>query len=471
MFKRLLLMGLFVSGCAAATTSPDLQRRPVARVATPTVTPNGGTFNAPVSVTLACKTAGATIRFTTDGTTPSASSTAYAGPFTLGATSTVKAFATKAGLRDSGVITATFTINTTPPPPPPPQPSSDIWLIGYYPGYQLGLYPVANIDWANLTHIAFGAAFPKADGTLDTSFFIDATTGPQVAKQITTAAHANNRRALMMIGGAGFDWAGAMSSANFDKFVQNILNTTANLGFDGVDLDYEPPSGYDLPTFTRLVQAVRTASPTLLISVPVGWINNNFPQIDPLWVQVANASDKLNIMTYGMADAWGGWNTWHSSALDGAKGNTPSSVAVSANAYINAGVTRSKLGVGAGFYGSCWSAGSTGPDQAPGSSTVIASDNAMSITNIMASYFTQAAYRYDTVAQAPYLSFASPTGPNKCNWISYEDPTSLKAKGAFVKAQGLGAVIVWTINQGYLPSAPAGSQNPALAALMQGITQ
>jgi chitinase len=32
--------------------------------------------------------------------------------------------------------------------------------------------------------------------------------------------------------------------------------------------------------------------------------------------------------------------------------------------------------------------------------------------------------------------------------VSYEDPRSIAEKGAFVKAQGLGGAILWTINQG-----------------------
>lgn len=468
MLKHLLLC-LLTIGCSTSTTN-DAAARPQARVAAPTITPNGGTFNAPVQVTLASATTGASIFYTTDGTTPSSSAIKYASPFTLGATAKVSALATKSGSRNSSVTAATFTIAPPPPPPPPPGPT-DIWIEAYYPGYQLNIYPVAAIDWANLTHIAFASALPKTDGTLDTAFFIDATQGPIVAKQITDAARANGRKSIMMIGGASYSWASAMSSTNQAKFVQSIVNTASNLGFDGVDLDYEPPDTFDLPTFAKLVQALRTAAPSMLISVPVGWLNPNFQTVDPLWVTISQSVDKINIMNYGMADNWDGWLSWHSSALDGAKPNTPSSVAVSVNAYAAAGVPKTKLGVGAGFYGSCWSQGTSGPNQSPGTSHVTADDNTMSFTNIMSTYFNQANYQYDALAQAPYLSYATPTGPQKCNWISYEDATSLKAKGAYVKQQGLGAIIVWTINQGYLPNAPVGSQNPLMQALMQGVTQ
>ncbi|MEO6035314.1 MAG: chitobiase/beta-hexosaminidase C-terminal domain-containing protein [Verrucomicrobiota bacterium] len=77
-------------------------------VATPVISPVGGTFLNNVSVALSTVTAGATIHYTTDGTTPTAGSTVYANPFTLSTTTTVKAVATKPGMSESAVASATF---------------------------------------------------------------------------------------------------------------------------------------------------------------------------------------------------------------------------------------------------------------------------------------------------------------------------------------------------------------------------
>ncbi len=91
---------------------PQARLFPVAgTVATPSIAPNGGTFAGSASVTLATSTAGASMRYTTNGTTPSSTAgTLYAGPFSLPSSATVKAIAFKAGLGDSAVAIAAFTI-------------------------------------------------------------------------------------------------------------------------------------------------------------------------------------------------------------------------------------------------------------------------------------------------------------------------------------------------------------------------
>jgi hypothetical protein len=78
--------------------------------ATPTIRPTGGNFNDSVTVTLACATSGATIRYTTNGSDPTASSTLYSAPFALTSSVTVKARAFKTGFPDSAVASASFTV-------------------------------------------------------------------------------------------------------------------------------------------------------------------------------------------------------------------------------------------------------------------------------------------------------------------------------------------------------------------------
>lgn len=81
---------------------------PTGRVNLPTIQPAGGIFLAPTSVSLSCSTAGSTIYYTTNGSTPTPSSTVYSAPFTVSSTTTVKAMATASGLDNSLVREALF---------------------------------------------------------------------------------------------------------------------------------------------------------------------------------------------------------------------------------------------------------------------------------------------------------------------------------------------------------------------------
>ncbi len=83
-----------------------------AQVATPTFSPASGTYTSARQVSIADPTLGATIYYTTDGSTPTTSSSVYTAPFTVSQTTTVKAMAAAAGEYNSIVATALYTITT-----------------------------------------------------------------------------------------------------------------------------------------------------------------------------------------------------------------------------------------------------------------------------------------------------------------------------------------------------------------------
>jgi hypothetical protein len=80
--------------------------------AMPTFTPAEGTYDTPQTVALSTTTAGAAIRYTTDGvTTPTETvGTLYTSPISVTAKQTVKAVAYKSGLPDSAVSTGAYAI-------------------------------------------------------------------------------------------------------------------------------------------------------------------------------------------------------------------------------------------------------------------------------------------------------------------------------------------------------------------------
>ena len=90
----------------------DFAIQTMEQVATPVFTPTAGEFENSVEVSISCSTADATIYYTLDGTEPDANAIEYTAPFTLTATTTVKAVAVKEGMLNSEVVTATYDITT-----------------------------------------------------------------------------------------------------------------------------------------------------------------------------------------------------------------------------------------------------------------------------------------------------------------------------------------------------------------------
>jgi hypothetical protein len=80
--------------------------------ATPLFSPAGQSFATTISVTITDTTAGATIYYTTDGTTPTSASTKYTGAITVSSSETITAIATATGLINSQPASQTYTSTT-----------------------------------------------------------------------------------------------------------------------------------------------------------------------------------------------------------------------------------------------------------------------------------------------------------------------------------------------------------------------
>lgn len=94
------------------TLTHKFEKTELGKIETPVIRPNGGRFTGRQTVKITCATEGAVIHYTTDGTTPTASSSVYEGAFTITETTTVKAIAVKANYIGSAVATAELTKRT-----------------------------------------------------------------------------------------------------------------------------------------------------------------------------------------------------------------------------------------------------------------------------------------------------------------------------------------------------------------------
>lgn len=364
------------------------------------------------------------------------------------------------------------------------------WVMGYYVGYQVDDYPIDSIDWTSLTHIIFSPMTVNTDMTLNFDFNDEPIRGEQNAIKLAQAAHAHCVKALLMLGGAkaGKNIADA-TSKNLPAFVNNLLATMDRLGYDGIDLDWE--DSVNFPNLIALAKNLREVQNArhkeIILTYPAFPYNRNWHPIDDSYfVKLSTYLDRFNVQTYIPAAAGAGkdeqgadsgWDSWFVAALSGDTPATPVSIEDSLNHFASLGIPRYMLGMGTAFFAVCYTNGISAPHQNANESEIVGGDNQYPLSKFYAAgsiYATsnkESEVKFDAAAAEPYLTFSSPRRDPNCNantqYISYENEDSLKAKGAFSKKNGYGGIIIWTIQQGWLPVNSAEGRKPN--ALMQAL--
>ncbi|MFM2420226.1 MAG: hypothetical protein RL385_4949, partial [Pseudomonadota bacterium] len=278
-----------------------------------------------------------------------------------------------------------------------------------------------------------------------------------------------------------------------------LVGLNRSLGFDGIDLDVEA-SNFSLDDTIALAQGLRSAAPGMILTYPGGSVQLG-QAVDPRLPTLAKSLDRFNIQSYqggshgmftGGNSAGKYFDSWFYSALGGVSELHRYAIDHALGQLAAAGIPKAKLGMGVGFYAGCYRTPDTtvpgGADvSGPRMSAYAPSewcwdcgvgggDNNFPLSAFYAgtSLFANSSageQKWDAEAQEPYLSFANAKAESRCGgntrYVVYEDERSLIAKGAFSRAQGYGGIIVWTIQQGYLPANAAGGR--ARNALMQAL--
>ena len=88
---------------------------------------------------------------------------------------------------------------------------ADLWVTGYYPGYEASQMAPSNIDFTTITHVIHFSLIPGTDGAIDSN--ANSLSAAACAK-LVGSAHAAGRKALVCVGGAGTetDFLGATTA-------------------------------------------------------------------------------------------------------------------------------------------------------------------------------------------------------------------------------------------------------------------
>jgi beta-glucanase (GH16 family) len=102
-----LLAMVWIPGCGGGSSTISTSPPPLTQVATPTIAQKAAQNGAQI-VSLSTTTAGATIYYTLDGSTPTSASLPYLAPVLVASNLTLNAYATASGDTDSKVLTQAF---------------------------------------------------------------------------------------------------------------------------------------------------------------------------------------------------------------------------------------------------------------------------------------------------------------------------------------------------------------------------
>jgi chitinase len=346
-----------------------------------------------------------------------------------------------------------------------------MWVSAYYTGWRQARMPPSEIDFDAITHLVHFSVVPRPDGSLDAR--ANRLT-PENVKAAVDAAHAAKKKILFTVGGQGSRdrFVAAMADGRRKAFVSNLVAFMKDNGYDGIDVDMEDIRPKDRKDYSRFIRELRAkldgVSPRPLLTAAVLW--------EPeLFARLAGEFDQINLMTYNLAGPYNGWVVWHSGALYDGGMRFPDgrsalpSVDGYAEKFAAAGAPRSKLGVGLSFNGYVWSgSGVSKPGQGWEDPPMIRSLPYYELARAYA--LTEEGggggrgYKWDPQAQAPYLSVGG-AGADDAEFVSFDNGAAAARRAQYVRAKGLGGMIVWDIAAGWRAELPEGERDPLLQAV------
>lgn len=300
----------------------------------------------------------------------------------------------------------------------------------------------------------------SANGSLTTGTFTS-----NLSKYVVEQAHAKGKWVVVSVGGGDSSNAEkfatiAASASLRSTLATNIVNVINQYNLDGVDIDWETPSSSQATNFTLLMEEiytkVKTNNPNHLVTADIGGGSSQPACYDLLNSQ--NYLDYINVMTYGLAAAYG----YHQSALYASttyqpyneynnyygKSSTASnsglkytlkncSVDESVNIFHNTyQVAYNKLVIGAAFYAVKQSTYTdTSSNKVYFAKESTSNGYGDILTAIASGNYDE---YFDDECKVPYL-----LAKDKKSFYSYDNPTSIGYKCEYAKNKKLAGVFHW----------------------------
>jgi len=226
------------------------------------------------------------------------------------------------------------------------------------------------------------------------------------------------------------------------RFLEGHVAPGIEMGrlFDGIDVDWEYPDAGHADDFYGLLAEFRrqmdALHPGLTLSIATGASATNITPID--WKRVAASVDQIGVMTYDYQGPWS-HTTGFVAPLQSTNAREET-VASAIQAYIAAGVPPRKILLGLPFYAYQWQSvadnGAHGLGQK--GDPVRGNLNQGTATSMLAANPAAKLYR-EPVSQAPWIY-------DGFNFLTFEDPISLRAKAAYTARENLGGMMIWELS-------------------------
>ncbi|MGI9457177.1 MAG: glycosyl hydrolase family 18 protein [Aeoliella sp.] len=332
----------------------------------------------------------------------------------------------------------------------PPAATPQRVMIGYYASF--GDLEIEQIPWHRLTHLCHAFMRTDGNGKLLTDEKVP-------SKALTEAAHKNNVRVLLSLGGGrttdGFEQVTA-DEKKLAGYVDEVVKLAVKNGYDGIDVDWEHPHSKETQAqFTRLIAAFRK-------NLDEAQLSQQRPEKYQLTaaisatkyfgrhIDVENVIDHfdwLHVMTYDFAGPWSKVAAHNAPLL--ASRDDPERAWRSVSTAMEywhdeRKVPKKKLVVGLPFYGRAFPATKRYEPLDPAKKN---QHGTLTFRQTRGLIDNKWKADWDEDLQTPWL--ATPDG--KALIVAYDDRNSIYKKTTWTRQQGYRGVFFWAIHQDRMP--------------------